>query len=109
MFGSYLEGIEKVKEAFRSVDQNQRNLALKDLVREKQISFVDISKLYVSVLEDENLEFRAEISKLSLWLGMFLDGRSEKHKFMRKHLWEKGYFKDSAYGNQLDKEFADSK
>ena len=75
------EDIKQIKEQFKKRDAEVRSRILFELMLEKYISYVDISKMYVSFLEVQDNQRRIQAAKLAYSVSDFWDGVPHKrHK-----------------------------
>ena len=105
IFAPLLQKIDEAVTAFGNLNEMERHFALLCLIEEKIISFPELSKMYVDLLQKERDAKQGEVMSISLWLGLLLRDGDPDTEYMRRFLWEKGYHRGSAYGDKLDKEF----
>lgn len=100
-------GHEKALQEMEQLNEVGVTLVLMELLKKGKLSYVHISKLYVTHLEEKARENEQIRSRAFFLLAACTDPAFKRtmDKEARTFLYERGFFEGSIYGDNLKKEF----
>jgi hypothetical protein len=100
-------GYEKALEELLKVDAIVRRAVIMELLERKELSFVELSKIYVEFLQKEREHLSNKIMPLALHLAMYArKDKTDTGRNARRLIYECKYFEGSLAGAELQKEFS---